>query len=105
MSITKRTIVVELTEKTWKCDFCDFQLVTTTQGFGRGMTSCHVCKKDACGKHVHWFQEDTNSDYADARVCPDCQTRFQEAWDWAKANAGRYESLMDIVDKRLALRR
>lgn len=101
MSLTTRKLMVEVEEKTWKCDFCDFQLVTRSVGFGRGMTHCTVCRKDCCGKHAKWYAENSDSDYSDARICPDCDPQFSEAWEWAKQNAGRYEDFMEVVNRRL----
>ena len=102
--ITTKEVTYTKTEtiKTWHCDFCSY---TTQDNRGyycsQPVMECSLCKKHMCTKHRNWYEEDSNSDYADALICPSCDKKFRSAWEWALDNAGRNDDIVEATIKRM----
>lgn len=101
--ITKRIELVEVEITTWKCDFCEISTEHNTGCCGSTpIMTCNICRKHMCHKHRHYYQEDGASDYFDVIVCPVCNPKFKEAWEWAQDNAGRHDSIYEVSMNRFS---
>ena len=102
---TEGTKTVTVVVRTYKCDHCDFTVMTEAAHSPRrqGMEWCEVCKGDCCRNHVHYFQESRGSDYPDITCCAGCYPKVKVAWEWALENADRHDDMKELTINRLSL--
>lgn len=93
--------LVEVTETTYRCDFCDYHTNDNTGGARRPIAECDFCKRDICMKHRHELVEDIGSDYYDFIVCCTCWPKISKVWEYSLHIAGRHESIRDVVERVL----
>ena len=95
---TERIELIPTKIVTWKCDFCE-TFTDDNRGCCGSSTimTCSTCGKHMCYGHRYYYQEDSSSDYPDVVICPECNPKFKESWEYVVETADRHDDITEIA--------
>lgn len=105
MSRERKTRVIEEAYYEIKCDFCEQKLESRWDNVRTSISHCDICGKDFCREHGKDYYDNIvyapDEFYPEISACQTCIPVVEPVWEWAQLNVKKYESIGDVVKKRI----